>query len=793
MDVLGAPRRFCCPGCQAVCKAIVAAGLEDYYRHRTQSSAPAAHRAVPDFIDQLTLYDQPGIQKEFVRQQGDWREASLLLENIRCPACLWLNEKHLRNLPGVIDVGIDDTTQRARIRWDPAQIQLSEILAAITDIGYIAHPYDASRSEQLQGARKRRNAERLIFAGGAGMMVMNFSVATYLMVAPDSAGQLPLWVIIGRWTSLFIASAILAYSGQDFFVGAWQDLKNRRAGMDIPIVLGLLIAYVASFHATLTHRGEVYFDSIAMFVFFLLLARRWEMHGKLRAADRLDRLARATPRSANRVNETGQCEQVLSNDLIVGDRVRVLPGETLPVDGVLQSGSSSFDESLLTGEVIPVVRGPGDTVVGGSVNGDQAVVIRVTHEIPASAVSQIQRMVEQGLEQRPHYAVLTELVARWFVVAILFIASGTALFWLWTGSADWLANTISVLIITCPCALALATPVALAVSAGRFMEYGILPLHMRALDALATAREFVFDKTGSLTCGRPALVGVVSTGKMNRQQILCHAAALSAVSEHPLARSLRKLVPVQELVADKVQNTPGAGISGTIEGFSWWLGKPAFVLIEKTLDSRNRDLVAKQVSTGDTVSLLANEDGVQAILTFRDPLREGTKEMLLQLRQQGVERFAILSGDSQESVSRLGGQLGVATVQGGMSPAGKLEWVQREQQAGRRLVMFGDGINDAPALAAADASISFANAADLANVNSDFLLLRNDIGAVANARWLATRTRLNIAQNLAWALGYNLLAVPMAAAGWIPPWGAAIGMSMSSVLVVLNALRLQKA
>ena len=288
LEVLGEARGFCCPGCQAVCQAIIAAGLGDYYRYRSEPAAPAGRQAVPEFVRQLELYDRPEIQKDFVRVQRDACEASLLLEDIRCPACLWLNEKHLRGLDGVLDVTIDDTTQRARVRWDPGRIRLSQILEAITDIGYLAHPYDATRSEALLQARRRRNAERLIFAGAAGMLVMNFALATYLMGAADAAGTLPLWVLIGRWTSLLITTAILAYPGQDFFIGAWRDLRNRRLGMDIPIVLGLSAAYLGGLHATVTQHGEVYFDSIAMFVFLLLLARRWELSGRLAAADRLD-------------------------------------------------------------------------------------------------------------------------------------------------------------------------------------------------------------------------------------------------------------------------------------------------------------------------------------------------------------------------------------------------------------------------------------------------------------------------------------------------------------------------
>jgi P-type Cu2+ transporter len=792
LDVSGTERWFCCHGCQAVCEAILGAGLGDYYRHRTEAALTANRQTVPDFLLHLDIYDRAEIQKDFVKAEGDWREASLLLEGIRCAACLWLNERHLRHLPGVIDVGIDETMQRARVRWDPARIKLSEILRAITDIGYIARPYDVTRSEQLLQERRRRSAERLIFAGMVGMMVMNFSVATYFKGAPDAHGQLPLWVIIGRWTTLMITTLILAYPGQEFFTGAWRDLRSRRAGMDIPVVLGLTAAFAGSLYATIVARGEVYFDSIAMFVFFLLLARRWEMRGRLQAADRLDRLAHTTPRSVRRLNEDGHCDEVPASDLVAGDQLRVLPGETLAVDGVLVTGSSSFDESLLTGEVSPVLRRAGDRVVAGSVNGEQPVVIRVTHGVQASTVSEIRRLAAQGLEQRPRVAELAEQAARWFIAGILVIAGATALYWLWVEPARWLSSTIAVLIITCPCALALATPVALAVAAGRFVELGVLPLRMRALYGLATSDVVAFDKTGTLTSGRLGIAAVLATAGLDRYQCLRYAAALSVVSEHPVARALREAVPKTGLVIGNASNVPGSGIEAMIAGELWRLGSPGFAAGESLLAPAVRNAIKRQQDKGRTVSVLCNAQGVQAVFSFTDPLRQGTADMLARMRALGVDSFAILSGDTLTSVSRLGQQLKVDDLRGELSPRGKLQWMGARQKAGHRVTMLGDGINDAPVLAAADASVSFSDATDLANVSSDFLLLGTDIGVLADARRIARRTRRTIVQNLAWAAAYNVLAVPLAAAGWIPPWAAAIGMSFSSLFVVLNSLRLQQ-
>jgi Cu2+-exporting ATPase len=792
LEVFGEPRKFCCHGCHAVCKAIIDAGLDDYYRHRTDAAVSASRELVPDFLKQVELFDRPEIQQDFVMHVGDTREAALLLDNIRCPACLWLNERHLRSLPGVLDVHIDDATQRARVRWDPQTIRLSEILRAITAIGYIAHPFDATRSEQLNRLRRRRSTERLIFAGAIGMLVMNFSLATYVMDDSGPTGTLPLWVILGRWTSVLLSLLLLAYPGQEFFAAAWNDLRHRRLGMDIPVVLGLSAAFIGSLQATVTGHGEVYFDSIAMFIFFLLLARRWELRGKLSAADRLERLARVTPRTASRLDAAGAAANVPVDELAVGELIRLLPGETLPVDGELITGSSRFDESLLTGEALPVVKRPGDALIAGSVNGEQPLTIRVTHTVQHSAVSEIRQLVERGLELRPRYAVLAEQVASVFVIVLLLIATATAVYWLLTDPDNWLPSTIAVLIVTCPCALALATPVALAVSVGRFIDLGVLPLRMRALDALARSDLFVFDKTGTLTTGRPAVAAVVPSADLDEQTCLRHAAALAAESAHPVAHALRQLVPSPRMVTTAAENLPGAGIRAFIEGHEWRFGKPDFAADSAAYDEHSRSVIAAGRARGQLVSVLANTGGVQAVLLFEDPLRPGIAAMLAGLKSSGVRQLAILSGDAPDSVLRLARELGIEDAYGGLSPADKLNWTQTQQAQGRQLAMLGDGINDAPTLAAADVSISFADATDLANASSDFLVLGDDAGVLVAARRLARATRRNIMQNFAWAGAYNLVAVPFAAAGWIPPWGAALGMSFSSLFVVLNALRIRK-
>lgn len=786
-EILDRERAFCCHGCLAVAKSIVDAGLQEYYEHRREKAITAD--VVPEIVRRLGFYDHPDVQKSFVREQKNAREASLLLENIRCAACLWLNERVLRGLDGVIDVDLDYASHHARVRWDPDRIKLSEILESILNIGYVAHPYDASKREELNALQRKRSTERLIFAGVIGMMVMNFAIAGYVMGLGDETGELGLWVIIGRWTSLFATTVLLAYPGQEFFTGAWRDLRNRRLGMDVPIVLGLGVAYLGSVHTTWTQSGEVYYDSIAMFIFLVLLARRIELRGRIRAADALDRVGRILPRVANRVRDDSE-QEVLITDLQPGDRVRVRPGEIVPTDGTLIEGNSSFDEALLTGEPLPVERSRGDAVIGGTCNVEQTVVIQVERNSSESAVAEIHRLLARGMRDAPRYAVLAQQAAGWFVGAVLLIAFFTAATWLWLDPSVALPNTVAVLIVTCPCALALATPVAAAIGVGRFADSGLLTVRSDAIEILAQSDTFAFDKTGTLTTGELRIEQTEVAGSLDAARARAVAAALEQHSEHPIGKAFRHEQFADTAPVSDWHNRVGEGITGRIGGVEWRIGKPEFALAGQELQ-RHATRIDGMRQQGRVVIALAGNPGDSAIFALSDRIRPGVDELLGALRGLGVQHIALLSGDNQDSVDRFVDRLGFDEAIGDLKPADKLAWIRQRQSAGGRIAMIGDGINDAPTLAAADVSLSFAHATELAQVNSGLLLLGTDIGAIAQMRKLADRIRRVIRQNLAWAAAYNFLAVPVAALGYVAPWGAAIGMSLSSLLVVLNALRLK--
>lgn len=788
--VLGETREFCCHGCQLACKTIVENGFEEFYRHRDSEGGLNA-QVLPDILKNLSLYDRPEVQQAFVRHQGNQSQAALILENIRCAACLWLNEQHLRALPGVIDVQLDYTSHQASVTWDNEQIQLSQILEAIAAIGYIAHPYDPVHREQLLESEKHRSIEKMLFAGLLGMQIMGFSIATYWMGGYQADGQLPLWEIIGRWSTLIVTSVMLVYSGSDFFVGAWRDLQQRKLGMDVPIVLGLVAAWGGSLWGTIVQDEAVYFDSIGMFIFFVLLARVFELKGRMAATDKLDRLLRIIPPTTTRLIGT-QEETVAVMDLAVGDHIRVLAGQTIPVDGVLTSSAALVNEAHLTGESKPLAKQSGDWLRAGSISLDQPLIMRVEKTSHHSTTSSLQELMRQALSQKPAIAQFSDRISAPFILLVLAIAFITMLVWAWLDSAQALPNTIAVLIITCPCALALATPVALAIAAGRISELGMIPMNMNALAALPKTSILVLDKTGTLTEGQPRLTEIRLLNDMNETHAKSIANALESHSEHPLAYALRDADSANTLAVSQLTHFPSQGIEGTIGGDVWRIGKPDFCTSHALSDEIQAWMKSQQQS-GSTVVMLAKANDAQALFVLADPLREDAHQFVETLQQsKRFKQIVMLSGDDSATVASVAQQLGLTDFHGGLLPDDKLAWIQQRQQQGHRVLMIGDGINDAPTLAAADVAISFNHASDLAQLHSDLVLMGHQLMTVVAADQLAKRSQRIINQNLFWALAYNLLAIPFAAFGFITPWMAAIGMSVSSLFVVANALRLKR-
>ena len=787
----GETREMCCAGCQAVAQSIEAAGLTDYYRHR---SAPAAGPdAVPrELAEQLALYDEPDVQSRIVRQPAEGAagtEVTLLLEGMRCGACVWLIERTLAAQPGVLAASVNFATERAVLRWDPATTRLSTLLADVAAVGYRALPYDARRRE-AQLASTSRSLFRRLFVAGLGMMqVMMYAFPVYTAQAGDIEWQ---YEHLMRWASLLLTTPVVFYSAQPFFAGAWRDLKARSLGMDVPVALGIGAAFAASLWATLVQRGDVYFDSVTMFVFLLLAARHLEWMARRRASRAVDSLAAALPERVERLTDASQAtaqsflqastETIPSTRLVAGDLIRVGDGLRFPVDVSLLAGDTAVDQSLLTGESAPVPRGPGDEVPGGAINSGNTVLARVLRGSADSTVSTLERLIERAAQDKPAVAQLADRVASWFVLGLLLFAAVVLAAWWWIDPSRALPIAIAVLVVSCPCALSLATPAALAAASGALTRHGVLVANGRALENLAVCTDVVFDKTGTLTRGRPEVAQIEVFRGHTAAQVLGAAAALEAGSAHPLAGALRQAARAHPpLSARQVHATAGRGIQG-------WIGDDELRL--GSSDWCSEWVACPRPEHGDSEIWLVDRSGPRARLRLADALREDSAETVRAIRALGL-RTHLLTGDHQGPAARVADALGIESVCASATPAGKLAYVRELQAQGRRVLMVGDGVNDAPVLAAADASVAVGEATALARTAADSVLLSSELHRVVDLVSMARRTRLVIAQNLAWSTAYNFVAIPAAALGYVPPWLAAIGMSTSSLLVVGNALRLR--
>jgi P-type Cu2+ transporter len=596
-----------------------------------------------------------------------------------------------------------------------------------------------------------------------------------------------------RWASLILTLPVVFYSAAPFFRSAWRDLKLRRVGMDVPVALGVGAAFTASVWATLTASGEVYFDSVTMFVFFLLGGRFLEMTARQHAVGVTEALAKLMPAFANRVcayPPAGDAERIMAADLLPGDVVVVKPGETIPADGYVLEGVSCANEALLTGESAPVSKHPGAAVTGGSVNVESPLFIKVEQVGQATRLSAIVRLMERAAMEKPRIVELADRIASRFILALLLIALAVALAWWFIDPSRALWITVSVLVVTCPCALSLATPVALTVASGAMARAGLLVTRSHAIETLARATHFVFDKTGTLTTGRMTLLEVLPLGLRDSEQCLSLAAALEQASEHPIGAALRaaakrEVLPLQELVS-----AAGSGISALLSGRRIRVGRPQYVaaLHGQDLPDSARVFCASE----DTVIALGDDSGWLALFRIGDELRPEAAAMVASLHADG-RQVALLTGDSAPVAQKVAQVLGIDEVISGVSPQGKHDYVSALQAGGAVVAMVGDGVNDAPVLAQAQVSVAMGSGSQLARAQADLVLLSENLQHLQRGIFVARHSLRVIRQNLLWSFLYNFVALPLAMFGFITPWMAGVGMSGSSLLVVANSLRLQES
>jgi len=770
----------CCPGCEAVAAAILDYGLQGYYEQRT---TPANTAEVGGKNEDFRIYDNPEVQGSFVYMgTGGECNAALMLEGIRCTACVWLNENVLRSLPGVLGIGINATTHRAQVRWDPQKIRLSEILAAVRRIGYRAHPYDVRKAEVAQRSERKQSLWRLFISGFGMMQVMMYALPVYLAEPGSMTSDIEQLM---RWASLMLTLPVVFYSAGPFFEGAWRDLRRARMGMDLPVALGIAVAFAASVGATLSGRGEVYFDSVSMFVFLLLCGRYLEMRARHAVARSLDYLSRAIPEVALRLGAAGESEQVPVSALRPGDRVLVRSGERVAADGTIVDGKSFVDESLLSGESRPLARQTGDKLIGGSTNVADPLLMQVERIGADTVISSIVRLMQQAATERPRLAANAERITGWFVAATLALAVGAAAAWWFIepGQALWVA--VTVLVVTCPCALSLATPVALTVATGRLARQGLIVCRGHVIETLARATDVVLDKTGTLTLGQLRLIRTQAFAELSEADCLVIAAALEQGSMHPIAKALIAGTPYAR-AARESKHHAGLGVEAELDGHVYRLGRPEFVIAAHKVPAPQPQPV---YPAGSSIAMLGDESRCLALFVLGDELRPDASAFIEALRLAG-KRVHLLSGDREQTVGQIAAALGIESATANASPQTKLGYVLALQRQGRVVAMIGDGINDAPVLAQASVSIAMGDGAWMSQRQADAVLLSGRLGDLRAAFETSARTLAIIHGNLFWALAYNLTAVPLAALGLVTPWLAGIGMSASSLVVILNSLRL---
>ncbi|MDV6315100.1 heavy metal translocating P-type ATPase [Idiomarina sp. HP20-50] len=768
----GSEKPVCCAGCQAVAQTIIDHNLHAYYEHRdtAQLQQPPA---LPNELKELALYDHPDLQKEFVRHEGDDTEvATLTVENITCGACGWLIERELMRLKGMQKGVVNVTSRRLQVTWSSSQLKLSDILKALAGIGYKALPFQPNEAEQQYTRQRKNYIRRLGVAGIATMQVMMIAFGLYFGVVSDLSPELQrfLWGI-----SLVFATPVILYSAQPFYVGALRALQASRLNMDVPVSIALLGAYSASVYATITNTGEVYFESISMFTFFLLTGRFLELLAKERALKFATNRLTLLPRLATRETLDG-AESIAIKQLNVGDIIRVKAGETIPADGYLLSSQAQVDESLLTGESKPRAKKVGDSIIAGSINQHSPIRIEVTATAQQTVLAGIVAMQDSALAIKPKAQQVIDKVAGYFIAAILTIAIITYFTWWWIQPDHALWVTLAVLVATCPCALSLAAPTALSGIVHRLNQKGILLKGTDVLESVKQLDKVFLDKTGTLTEGKFRLTD--RSDSIDPETVNKLVSGLELFSEHPLS------VPLSQLSASpapfqNVNNEMGLGLQGDLHGKQYRVGSESYI---KQWHPEFKGLSQHQV-------ILADRERVLAQFRVEDQLREGTLATISWLRAQGYQPI-ILSGDSQSRVKSLADELGIADYHSALKPEEKLTIVTEQQAAGHTVWMVGDGINDSPVLAKADLSMTFSQASDLAQTAADVVLMSTSLDQVKTVIESALKTRKIMKQNFTWALVYNVSILPVAAMGLIAPWAAALGMSLSSLLVIGNSLRL---
>jgi Cu2+-exporting ATPase len=775
---------MCCIVCQSVAQTIIDNGLEEYYRFRT-APAQKGEQLIPEQLLRNKLLDDSSLQDEFAYQTDEFKETILTIDGISCAACAWLIEMQLSKVNGLINISVNATTQRATVRWVNDKVQLSEIINHIANIGYQALPFKASIAEQLNKTQSKNYIKRL---GISGILMMQVMMIAFGLYFGAFSGMAEYNLIYLRYTSLFLTIPIVTYGALPFYKGAINALKIKRLSMDVPVAIAISLAFSASAWATITQQGEVYFESVAMFTFLLLIGKFLEFRARSRAAEVSANLLKMMPMTATKlIDDNGMEKEVLlpAKKLCPLDIVLIKPGEVVPADGTIISGHSQLNEAMLSGEQLPLNKTVGDKVFAGTINGDGNINVEVKHASEHSFLSQLIRLSESSQAHKPKLAKLSDKIAQYFVAVILLTALGTALYWQQQLPEEAFWITLSVLVATCPCALSLATPTALTCATTRLNREGIMIKSAHVMETLPKITVIAFDKTGTLTSGDFTIADTKTFSDENKPltkpNVLAIAAALESYSEHPLAKPFNSFRDFS-FSTQHVEIKSGFGIQGKVNGKNYQIGKPTWLL-------NNTKLLAKF----ETAScLLFEENKLIAAFYLADEVREDAKALLTDLTENNIHTI-MLSGDNASGCEKVQASLHLDEVHSALTATNKMALIKKMQlDKNSTVAMVGDGVNDTPVFGAAHVSIAMGSGTDIAKSGADVILLNNRLKSITTLRHVANKTRRIIWQNYFWAFGYNAIVLPLAVTGYITPYMAVIGMSASSILVITNSLRLLK-
>jgi len=775
----GAPLSFCCRGCHGAYLVISGAGLDDFYRRRDWQEPGVAQNSF------LNSFPEPYLAR-FVRPAADACAIDIIIEGIRCASCVWLNEKIIGRLDGVREVRVNYATGRARVLFDPALIAPSAIFSRIAQLGYRPRPYTSSAAQ----AGARREQRDLMFRFGTAvfltMQLMAYSFALYAGYFQGIGAQMKQYLQLFSW---LVTTPVIFYCGWPFLVGAWRALANRSANMELLIAIGTLSSYAYSVYASLAG-GEVYFETAAMIVTLILAGRLLENAAKRRSAGGIELLLGLTSGQAQRF--TGDLlETVDAAELAVGDAILVGPGERFAVDGRVVEGISDVDQSPATGEALPVLKGPGDQVIAGSAN--LTGVLRVVCERIAaeSFIARVARLVEEAQSRRAPIQRVADRASAWFVPAVL-VLSATTFCWQYLGSgapfSAALMTALAVVVIACPCALGLATPTAILAGTGAAAAQGVIFKGGDILERLSRVDRAVFDKTGTLTCGEPQVLDIFPAPGETPEELLALAAAVETGSLHPIGKAIRAHAAalwLPALAGEALQAVPGGGVAGCVSGNQVALGSARF-LRGLEIAELPVDLVPP---AGGVLVYLALAGRYRGALSLKDRMRADAPELVAYFTRCRIGTL-LLSGDRQVAAAQAAATLGIGEAIGDLSPADKAAHLEELRRRGATVLMVGDGINDAPALSAADVGCAVAGGTDIAIETSDLVLVKPDLARLVRAHQLACRTMGVVRQNLIWAFLYNIVGIPLAMTGRLTPVYAAAAMALSSLCVVGNSLRL---